>query len=80
MSLLGLLRRGCHTRTNSPNGLVCDHNFAPVIDLFANSLQLSRIDSVGLAGFAFIQLLADAGHDVEILLERSFHLSSDYLV
>ena len=80
MRLLGLLWRGSDTGADGPDGLVSDHDFAPVVDLLADGLQLSRVNGVGLAGLAFVKLLADACHDVQVLVERCLHLGGDDLV
>ena len=80
MSLLRLLGRGSHTSSNGPDGLVSDHNFAPVIDLLADSHQLSRVDSCCLSSLTLVKLLADAGHDVEVLVKCGLDLGCDDLV
>ena len=80
VSLLGLLGRGSHTGANGPHGLVSNDNLAPVIDLSADGLQLSCVDGVGLAGLALVQLLANAGHDAQVLLKSDLDLLGDNLV
>ena len=80
VSLLGLLWGSNHTGSNGPDGLVGNDNFAPVIDLFADSLKLSSIDFVGLASFTLIELLSNASHDGDVLVKSGLDLLADSLV
>ena len=61
MSILGLFRSCNDTSADSPDRLICNHNLAPISDLPSNGSKLSGIDSVSLASFTFVELLANAG-------------------
>ena len=80
MGFLGLLWRGSHTGTDGPDWLVSDHNLTPVFDLLTNGGELACIDGVSLARLALIELLSDASHDVEVLVESGLNLGGDDLV
>lgn len=80
MSLLSLLRRCSHTSSNGPDGLVSNHNLAPVIDLLADGHELSRVDSGSLTSLTLVKFLANTGHDVEVLVKRGLDLGCDDLV
>ena len=65
MGLLSLLWGGDNTGADSPDWLVGNDNFAPVINLLADGFELSCIDSISLTSFTLIKLFTNAGHDTD---------------
>ena len=80
VGLLGLVWGSDNTSANSPNWLVSDDNLAPVLDLFADSSELSSVDGIGVAGLTLVKLLTNAGHDAEVVVEGHLDLAGDNLV
>ena len=60
MSLPSNLWRGSLTRTNGPHWLIGDNNLGPVFTQLSNCIQLSLVDSFGLAALSFFEELTDA--------------------
>ena len=80
VGLLGLLWGGSHAGADGPDGLVGDHDVAPVIDLLADSVKLSGVDDIGLTTLALIELLADARHNGKTVLGGNLNLVGNDLV
>jgi len=77
MGFLCLLWGGSDTGSDGPDGLIGDHNLAPVFNLLADGVELAGIHCVRLAGLTLIQLLADASHHAQVVVEGNLDLVSD---
>ena len=64
MSLLRNFRGCCLPSADSPNRLISDDNLAPVFDARLKSVKLYLQDIVSVAGFALLQLLANADNRI----------------
>lgn len=78
--LLGLLGGGDLAGANGPDGLVCDDNLAPVLDLVGDGLELGSDDLDGLAGLALLEGLAAAENDAEATVNGRLGLGGDKAV
>lgn len=79
MDVLGLLWSSDLAGSDCPDGLVSDHDLAPVIDVvldeylykgkgvfsYLDELHLVENDFFGLASFSLLKLFSDAWNDVE---------------
>lgn len=75
VNLLCLLRRGHLARTNGPDGLVRNHNLAPVLDLLGHGTELVRDDLDRLAGLTLLERLAAAQNHAEATIECGLGLA-----
>ena len=82
VSVLCLLWRGDLTSSDGPDGLVGDDDVAPLglLKLISNCLKLSGVDLAGLASFSLLELLADACHDGDTIINSGLGLLGDVLV
>jgi hypothetical protein len=82
VSLLSLFWGGNLSGTNSPDWLVSNNNIAPLslCKLVSNSLELSGIYFIGLAGLSLLKELTNADHDVHAVLDCNLGLDSDVLI
>ena len=80
MGFLCLLWGGSDTGSDSPDGLVSDDNLAPVFNLLADGVELTGIDCVGLASLTLVQLLANASHHAQVVVEGNLDLVGDIQV
>jgi len=78
--LLGLLGGSGLASADGPDGLVSDNDLGPVLDVLADGSELSGVDLVGLVGLSLVELLADAGHHVEAVLEGELGLQGNDVV
>lgn len=65
---------------DGPHWLVSDDDVSPVFDLSGDGLHLTEDDFLGLAGFAFLKGLSDAGDDLQSLGQGKGGLLSNELV
>lgn len=77
MHLLSLLGRSGLACANGPDWLVSDNDVGPIANALADGSELSLIDSLGFATFAFVELLTNACHYLKVVLEGILHLFTD---
>mmetsp|Transcript_9803 Transcript_9803/g.11096 ORF Transcript_9803/g.11096 Transcript_9803/m.11096 type:complete len:315 (-) Transcript_9803:12-956(-) len=82
VNLLRLLRRGNLSGTNSPYGLIRNHNLLPVCraQLLGNGTELRKNDGSGAAIFTLLQGLPDAGNHSEASSDRGLDLGGNHVV
>jgi len=80
VDLLCLLDSGHLAGADGPDGLVGNHDLAPVADLGGDGSQLPLDDGDGLAGLALLERLAAAPDDVDASLGRELGLGGHNLV
>ena len=79
MHLLGLLGGGDLSCTNRPDGLVRNHNPAPVLGLVCNCLELVGDDLDRLVGLTLLEGFTAAQNDAEACVEGRLGLAGDEL-
>lgn len=80
MSLLSDLGGGSKASTDGPDGLVGNDDLGPVLALLSNSVQLSRVDGLGLARLTLLLLLTDAGKHGHAVVQSDLGLLSNIRV
>lgn len=82
MGLLCLLWSGNFACTDGPNWFVSNNDVSPLRGryLIGNSLELSSIDLVGLSRLSFIELLSDASHDSNTVVDSGLGLLGDIFI
>ena len=80
VNLLRLLWSSDFAGSDGPDGLVGQDDLAPVRDLISDGFELGETDLLSLSGFPFLQLLADAGNDVESGVQGELNFVTDQLV
>lgn len=75
-----LVGSGSLAGANGPDGLVGHHHVLPVLDLLGVGAHLAGHHLVGLAGFSLLQGLANAGNDLESLVQGVLGLLGDQLI
>jgi len=80
VGLLGLVWGGSNSGTDGPDWLVGDDDLAPVVNLLTDGSELSSVDLVGLSALSLIELLSDASHDLEVVVEGNLDLGGDGVV
>lgn len=78
--LLGLLSGSDLAGTDGPDGLVCNNNLAPVLDLVGDSLELGGDDLDGLVGLTLLEGLTAAKNDSETAVDCRLGLAGDEVV
>jgi hypothetical protein len=80
VSFLGLLGGGNDSSSDGPDGLVSDDNVSPVLNVFTDGLKLSSVDFVSASRFSLIELLSDASHHAESVIESILSFAADLIV
>jgi hypothetical protein len=68
------------SRFNAPDGLVGNHNLAPVLDLVRDSLELLGDDLDGLASLTLLQTLTAAQNHAKTVVDGVLCLAGNEVV
>eukprot|EP00350_Pseudokeronopsis_sp_OXSARD2_P003029 CAMPEP_0170556974 /NCGR_PEP_ID=MMETSP0211-20121228/19099_1 /TAXON_ID=311385 /ORGANISM="Pseudokeronopsis sp., Strain OXSARD2" /LENGTH=89 /DNA_ID=CAMNT_0010867623 /DNA_START=213 /DNA_END=482 /DNA_ORIENTATION=- len=80
MSFLSLIWARSFSCANGPDWLVSNDNITPVLSELTDGIELSLIDFLGLIGFSLINLLSNAGNDLQLVFQSKLHLLPNQLV
>jgi hypothetical protein len=80
VNVLGIIRGGSKTSTNSPNRLISNDNVGPVLDLLNDGINLSVDNVNGLVSVTLLKGLANAENNAKTVIKSKLGLVSNKLV